>query len=346
MTAAVSIIVMALLYGWQRKLALMPLSLGVLWWVLYSAGFMLESADNTAIDPKSPIHFFDYVVLVGGPFVFFLGVLQAVLPGTASSSVGIITAFFGTVYLVSAAPATYYGFVYFYGLVNSREILDAWQLIMNLGGLLITVSWCFVMMLSVSYKKRPAVKRDTNYQLFDDKSIRVVSRKWPFTPGLARCLGIPFIVLFAVGWCFIVVAFIAVRDKSETFFYRKFDLYGAVIIGPLLFLAELLHAVCSGGASTIMGVFSSILGTLYTVFVGYLLFLYGESYYLDCFVSKYDCSPFHSSPYVNLIFAFFGGVASLFFWTVVLALRPFYSHHSERDQQSSLSIINSESPPS
>ena len=82
-----------------------------------------------------------------------------------------------------------------------------------------------------------------------------------------------FIVLSAIVWCFIVVAF-AVIDTNEALSFSEFSTYGAIIIGPLLFLAGLLHAGCSGGASTVMGVFSSILSTLYTVFVGSLVLLY------------------------------------------------------------------------
>ena len=43
---------MAYLYGWQRKLALVPLSLFVLGWLIYSAGFtwMLIKWDETPLN--------------------------------------------------------------------------------------------------------------------------------------------------------------------------------------------------------------------------------------------------------------------------------------------------------
>ena len=338
---------MKVLYGWQRKLALIPLSFLVLGWVLYSIGFILDLVDEAhLLDPKSPTLFSWYVLLIGGPFVYFLGVLQAVLPGTASSIVGIPTAFVSAVYLVSAGELTYVGVWYFTELVNGDGddvTFNARSFVAYLGALIITVSWCFVMMLSVSYKSLP--RRNDNYQPFDHTPDGRVSRRWHFTSIIARCLSIPFIILSAVGWCFITTAFVR-PDSNDLEFDSTFGTYGAVIIGPLLFLAGLLHAVCSGGASTIMGVFSSILNTLYTVFVGYLVFGFGELFYDICHIDKINCSVFHSSLDINWIYAFSGGVASLFFWTTVLALRPFYCHHSERvDQQSSDSIINSSNPP-
>ena len=210
-------------------------------------------------------------------------------------------------------------------------------MLLFVGALLITISWCFVSMLSVAYKSRP---RRNNYQLFDQPERRP-SLKCPFTPGVARCLTIPFLILTAIGWCVSVVGYMRTNYGEAR---GQFAEYGLLINGPLLFLAALLHAGCSGGASTIMGVFSSILSSLYTVLMGFLVFDFSEFIYIDCQFQHVNCSPLHSSLDINLILAFSGGVASLFLWTFVLLLWPFFRHHPEVGQGNS-AAINVANPP-
>ena len=72
-------------------------------------------------------------------------------------------------------------------------------------------------------------------------------------------------------------------DNDEQFLNGSFNesplaTYGAITVGPLLYLAALLHAGCWGGANTIMGVFSSILGTVHTVFIGFIVVAFGGGF--------------------------------------------------------------------
>ena len=103
---------MALLYGWQRKVALLPLTVLVLGWIIYSIGFIWLLVDDLKDEANTPLLFASYVLLTGGPFVYLLGVAQAVLPGTVSSIVGIPTAFLSSLYLVCAGSKTYGGLNY------------------------------------------------------------------------------------------------------------------------------------------------------------------------------------------------------------------------------------------
>ena len=329
---------MALLYGWQRKVALLPASLLVVGWVIFSIGFIwllvdLKDAANT------PVLFSSYVVLVGGPFVYVLGVAQAVLPGIASSIVGVPTAFVSSLYLVSAGFDTYGGA---YRSIFDKEpdkTVETKQVLMFVGALLITICWCFVMMLSVAYKSKP---RGNQYQVFDQPE-RHPSRKYPFTPGVARVLTIPFIILTAIGWCVAMVGFVR---TDVSFIIGQFAVYGLLINGPLLFLAALLHAGCFGGASTVMGVFSSILSSLYTMLMGFLVVILGQAIYSYCkFEPAANCSFLHSSININLILAFSGSVGSLFFWTFVILLWPFFQHHPQNSTQGGSAVINATNPP-
>ena len=350
---------MAVLYGWQRKLNLLPLSLVVLGWVVFSIGFIWELVDWPKDDgseivyiPRtSPLLFSQYLLLVGGPFVYLLGVAQAILPGIASSIVGIPTAFVSSTYLVAAGYHAYFGALYIKTVVeNDGVTLDTKEVLMFAGALFVAVCWCFVLMLSVSHKSKPK-RNQIGYDIFDQRHGQSRQKcRAPFTPGVARVLSIPFILLSLAGWCVYTVGI----ERLKTDEYRHIiDLsvaplakYGAVVVGPLLYLSSLLHAGCSGGASKVMGVFTSILSTVYTVFIGFLVIFFGKSIYslcqLESKLNKPNCSIDHSSLNINLIYIFAGGVGSIFLWTIVLALQPFYRDHSQGGHGDN--IINSSQP--
>ena len=326
---------MALLYGWQRKVALLPASLLVVGWVIFSIGFIWRLVDDFKDAANTPFLFSSYVVLVGGPFVYILGVAQAVLPGIASSIVGVPTAFVSSLYLVSAGYETYIGLYIIIWARERDETVETKPVLMFVGALLITICWCFVTMLSVAYKSKP---RRNQYQVFDQPERRP-SRKYPFTPGVARGLTIPFIILTGIGWCVAMVGFVRM---DVSFIGGRFAEYGLLINGPLLFLAALLHA---GGASTVMGVFSSILSSLYTVLMGYMVVILGQAIYGECKFEPVNCSFLHSSLNINWILAFSGSVGSLFFWTFVILLWPFFQHHPQNSTQGSSAIVNATNPP-
>ena len=352
---------MAVLYGWQRKLAMLPLNLFVLGWVVYSIGFvwvLVQWSDEYSSkyayggSRHSPLLYPFFVILVGGPFVYLLGVAQAILPGIASSIVGIPTAFVSTIFLVSAGAIAYDGGAYINKIVTDHVSADTKKVLMFIGAMFVSICWCFVMMLSTSYKSKP--KQRNHYELFDQTN-RSPSQKCraPFTPGVARGLSIPFTILCGVGWCVYMVG--TDRWNSDHLLIEDLDppllrlsMYGTMVVGPLLLLAALLHAGCSGGASTVMGVFTSILSTVYVVLMGFMVTHFGEAFYTICQVEVdghklLNCSFLHSSLDINLIYIFAGGVGSLFFWTFVLALWPFYRHRPQHGQDSN--VINYSSSP-
>ena len=363
---------MAFLYGWQRKLALLPLSLFMLGWLIYLAGFVWrlikwsdENTQNSTLIPfiasrNDPLVFPYYAVLVGGPFVFLFGLLHTVLPGVASSILGFISALVNNVFFVSVGWVIYYWGLYLKSTVdNNLSVHEDIKAVLMFGGALLSIlSWCTAMILSVSYsyKKKPdpfnydsLVSPNSNSLSQGSDQRRII----PFIPGVAQIFSILFVILSAVGWC----VFVAGADKlpkvqSNTTFL-DFSIYGGIIVGPLLFLAALLHAGCSRSASIVMGIFTAILHTIYIIFMGYIVTEFGRYIYFSC--QEYqstnsglpsNCSLLHSSIDINVIYIFSGGSGSLFFWSIVLALWPFYRQHpSSTDTDSdSMAVINSTGP--
>lgn len=346
---------MALL-GWQRKLSLLSVSLFLMSWAVYSVGFCwrlarwrqdLNSTGSNVIivstAQSDPLNFPYFVVLVVGPFVFCLGLLHTVLPSIASSIVGLAAALVSTLFSVSNGWVVYSGALYLKLFSDSNVDIDLKDFLMFCGALAAAINWCVVTMFSISYdySRRPNTYGLSNYnEIFSDTRERSQVRKIPFTPGLARIFSVPFIILSAVGWC----VFVAGADKlpnlsllnpayptSQSLFDLSF--YGSMVVGPLLFLAALLHAGCLRGASTVMGVFTAILQTVYVVFMGFITTELGRYVYFSCQKSpslSLDCSLHRrNSPTlnVNVIYTLAGGVGSLFFWSIVVALWPFFRKH-------------------
>ena len=349
---------MALLFGWQRKLSLVPLCLFLLGWLVCSVGFIWKLVEwnqdlsrNSTFNPipvsrSNPLNFPYYIILVGGPFVFLFGLLHTILPSIASSIVGMVSAFVSTIFFVSVGWAVYCGGLDIILVANSKlnvSVIDVKTALIFGGAIFAILCWCFVMMLSTSYnyKKTPNTFGLPNYnEIFNaDRQEPSPLRKIPFTPGVARILSVPFIILSIVGWCVYVVGLDRLpklesqnphymHNSSQSYFYLSF--YGSVVVGPLLYLSALLHAGCGGGASTVMGVFTCILHTLYIIFIGYSVTEFGRFIYSTCQDSSLplvNCSVLPSTVDVNIIYVFVGGSGCLLFWTFVLALWPFYRGH-------------------
>lgn len=366
---------MAYLYGWQRKLALLFLSLFMLGWLIYSAGFVWklikwpdENTQNSTLMPVVTLRndllvFPYYVILVGGPFVFLFGLLHTIFPSIASSILGFISALVSNVFFVSVGWVIYYWGLYLKSTVDNNLDVDIKAVLMFGGALFSILSWCAVMMLSVSYsykRKHDSFNYDSlvnhNYDSLSQLQGSNRSRNVPFTPCVARIFSIPFIILSAVGWC----VFVAGADKlpkvqSNTAFL-DFSIYGSMVIGPLLFLAALLHAGCLRSASVVMGIFTSVLHTIYIIFMGYIVTEFGRYIYFSC--QEYqstisglspNCSFLDSSIDIDIIYVFSGSVGSLFFWSIALALWPFYRQHPSStdsvDSDSTAAVINGSTQP-
>jgi hypothetical protein len=86
-----------------------------------------------------------------------------------------------------------------------------------------------------------------------------------------------------------------------------------------MYVAAILHAGCTGKASTLMGVISSILNTFFVVGMGSSVTAQGKYLYR----TQHDEYPDHDLIHSSCLMLG-GGVVCLIFWTVVLVLWPFY----------------------
>ena len=313
----------------------MPLGLFVLGWLVYSVGFIwsLISSEKATIDPSEdptdPTYFPNYIVLIGGPAIYVSGVLHAMLSGIGSALLGILVAFFNVLYFSSVSWIAYDRGLNVSSLTNGSSSTQpvksdansqAW--FMFEGTLFALICWYILVILSVFYKNPE--DHNTNLRRSQDCLFTFTrathNSKRPF-PGAARLLSVPFLILSLIGWCLFVVGYHQwnVDHEENTKVVIVFNdhtnpvVVAVLIVGPLLYLASLLHVGCSGRAST-MGMFTAVLHVLYVVSSGFII-----THLIRLKISSKLSTTEHSVDYM------LGGcVASLLFWTLVYALRPFY----------------------
>lgn len=331
------------LYGWQRKLALVPLGLFMVGWLVFAVGLIWRLIVDTNVDihdrdPSDSFNYPYYVTLVGGPVIYLLGALHAILPGVASAVVWTVVAFTSTVYFASASWVMYDS-----GLNSTSDGTGSSPLynqvtLMFEGTLFSIICWNLVLILTIFYKNASQRQRNRN---------RI--RKGLF-PGMARCLSIPLLALSVAGWCLFVVGYHLMdysQDSSTVFDERSKPVVIAVFItGPFLFLASLLHAGFAGESSFVMGVFLATAHKFYVMTMGFVIV------HLSHYIMKIGLSKdVNADSYLYYMLG--GALASLFFWTGVHALWPFYQvssnpeeptgdHHRRRG----LSIQTESLPPS
>lgn len=351
------------LYGWQRRLALVPLGFFVLGWFVYSVGLIwslisAEKATNNRPalqdDPSDPTHFPFYIALIGAPAIYVLGVLHAMLSGVAGALLGILIAFLSVFYFSSVSWIAYDR-----GLnvsltnesttpsVSSDANRQAWM--MFEGTLFTLICWCTVLILAVFYKNpddsmfNAVNPRHTQDCLTTCRRARATrsGNKRPF-PGAARLLSVPFLILSVIGWCVFVDGYHqwnSDRESGSSVFddHTNPVVISMLIIGPLLYLASLLHAGCSGRAGT-MGVFTAFLHVLYVVSSGFII-----THLIRLNISNNSTAT--TKRYVDYMLG--GCVASLLFWTAVYALRPFYQDFRPHESRVRGNVRNlSEAPES
>ena len=317
-----------------RPLTVLPLCFFMVGWGLFVAGFgwLLSSSQSgdmpityyyTTTSRTDPSLYPFYVTLVGGPFIALAGSLHALVTIPILSLIlGLIAVKLSVIYFVSAGTVailcsynitssfhpTYYPKEYG-SSANVKVVL------MLSGTLTQGVCWCIVLMLSVFYKYRPFHEPGVAH------SPSTHRRRWPFTPGLGRVLCIPCVILSAIGWC------VYTGGVYNLFLRDMFYMMPAFIIPPLAYLTALLHAGCSEGASTVMGVFTAILNMLFLSFMGERLIYNAinlRSEECENIGENYDLH--HNECYYDRLILG-GGVLCLFFWGCVLALWPFYRNH-------------------
>ena len=318
---------MPVLYGWQRKLALLPLAFFMVGWLLYAIGFIWtlvewpegQVKNNEYPSRDSSLNFPYYVSLVVAPIVYFFGVLFTVLPGVASGIVGIIVSFLSTFFFVSAGWTVYESGRRLTYLEQNEAKLDLKLLFVFVGSLLEHMCWCLTLLLSVFYKyKKPAPdqleflpvddeNRQSRFQLLCFKFslrnenpamkvwsclkqcvLKCQSKEIPFTPGIGRLICVPFIMFSITGWCVFVIGFHRLFLNSDPESTYPFSFSASLIVSPLLFLSALLHAAFPGGTGKVMGELAAFLYIPFVTFIGYILMDTGKYLHNLCSEMKED----------------------------------------------------------
>lgn len=314
---------MALISPGRKLILVGAVCVLVVGWLLYLIGFCWElfvwtgevdkskeSPGAAAMSRSNSSLFPYYISLVGVPFLCTFEVLHALLPGVASCIFGSISAFVSTIYFMSVGDVAFRGGANITTTLYERsqfpypDISVSPRVTLRFSGVIIEgLSWVIVLMVSPFYKYRSA---EYVYHHV----------KWPLSLGYVRITSVACIALSAIGWCVYIVG-----DHSLDSYKLMRGLYsvseaGTFFVPPLLFVAALLHALCVGHASSVIGAFVSILHMLFTVFMGTVVIKYSLAIheYPGCFQD--NCIA------VKQILG--GSVASLFFWILSLSLRPFY----------------------
>lgn len=338
----------ALLYGWQRRVALVPLTFCMISWIVYTIGFVLKM--NSSSQHNS---FSLYIILTGSPVVYLLGMLHAILPGIFSAYLWIPLSVASIVCSTSAGWMVYVTVPWPDSTCrapnNVTEIQEDlskhanYVHLMFTGTLLGVVSWGVVLLLSVFYQTR-STEEGHNYNEFPMKQ----GRSLPFfTPGKARLLSIPLIALSFLGWCVFLVGFLLTYRMSDSGVLKPDDVYRYLydlhscglssvvvlfLIVPLLCVASLLHAGSLGDTGSIAAVFEAMLGTPFVVFMGFIVVQLSD--YLN---SNHDVT--HAIGDTNFYLMLAGGGVSLLLWAFVVALWPFYGKYKHlRDGQNVVNV--------
>ena len=217
-----------------------------------------RSANGRYISKTDPDLTPFYAVLVGGPFVLLLGLLHAAPPGLSSAIVGAISAFPSSIFVVCTSIVSA-DCVWHIALIRYNDRMDIpapklhpTMIILLIGTLILGLSWLTVMLCSLFYNYQSEYWIQVPHQ-------NATQSRSPFGPGKARGESVPAIIVSAICWLVIVVQLPVGK-------WFPFD--GIILVGPLLHLAMLLHAGCFGGASTVSGIFASVLSMMYMAFVG------------------------------------------------------------------------------
>ena len=304
-----------------KKLAIPAFVLFAVGWIVFTVGFGLllnELATDTFFNPSNPFYVPYYFTLAGGPFVIVFGLIHTALPSNlAGAIIGAISTILNNIYFV------FVGYVVSYG-----HFLIQWQLIatnfnlMFAGVILLAVSWSFLQILLVFFKKSSQTQRKNLWALIKDiftgnhKGQHHLTRT---STAAIRLLSIPTIAFSFIGWGVylggirnIVQALTTGGNTNFIALFNNFPFWGSVTIIPFGFLVALLQAGTSG-SETVLGSLLSILNSFIIVCVGYVVTSIGIIFVIQDNLG---------SGLLDNVFG--GGIVFLFFWTATLTLSRFY----------------------
>lgn len=322
-------------YGPYRKLVLLPVVTFALGWLTYLSGFIILMYNEDHSSPVANLdHVPHYVVTTCGPFLVVLAVLHAaVLPSFISALLG----FFGAILsVINFSCAGYVLYSSGLSIFESGEEanIDIKFMLIFVGCILTGVSWTFILMLwnCFTYKRLSNSHINDDYVIDEEGNMATppeVPKDPPLLAGVARKVAIVFLVLQTGCWCFFISGVdaevhngtLVEKDGFEELSLH-FSTWIASTVGALLIIAAVMHAGATGGASTAMGVFTSLLSMLFLTCMGYIVNDHAASVYQECYGTTLRC--FISEIPKYILYQLCGGLGTCVLWACVLALWPFY----------------------
>ena len=290
-------------------------------WCLYTAGLRLAiREDRNLLSPFHPLLLPYYPTVAGGQLVVALILLPVGLPlnsrHAARSAIAILSTCLNVLYFACVG----------YAMIASRfeRLSVADNITMFIGTLLMTASWNFVQISTAVHEPPP---KKNLWCTFNPSSGKTQYNSWRYIvcTEKIRFLSSLCVILSALGW---MLSLGGIHNAVASVDGHWSMEWIATYVPPLLYLAALLHAGCSGRTSHMMHVASSFLGIFFVTSMGYMVISGGEF--------LYSYPPVGNSTQLLLI----GGTASLFFWTIVVVLWPYYHSTSDYNHATKHSISN------
>ena len=309
---------------------------------------------------KNPVLFSHYFALAGGQFVAVLFLVHAALPlNSASYVVGVLSFILNVIYFVSVGylinwsvtgvriyedristlqDSPYSSYSPYSessseALRRARLYLHATRCVLA-GTIIMAISWGIIQLLTFFYK--PPQNKTDLWQV-----VREFSRNLSTSTSQAKAklgelirLGtIPLLILSAIGWAVCTAGLYRFSDSINSLSSRStttyqteynFGTWATFFITPLLYFAALFHAGCSGGASTMSGVFAAIFNVFFVLNMGSTVVTFCIwKYTLD----QESISSFSEETLQiihNIELGLGGGIVCLLFWTIVHTAWLFY----------------------
>ena len=286
-------------HGVARKVAVLFAALSGIGWVACVVGCVadLVAGANPTSEPY-------YAAIVVGIMVYVGAVIQAALWRCWSAIAGTVTALLSVMYLAATGFVLLYKGTYIlHWRYPGEMVVTHYDYLMFIGGLVSCFFWAFVLMLWPFYSNPP---QDGNRDATRAKMFK----------GVARKMAILFILLSVAGW---IVVFVGLGLCH----WADYLYWSMALMGPLTYIAALIHAWPWKGVSKAMGATAAFLSVVYITALGSITVSVGmQIYWIDHKESAWHWNNVPS--WMKL--QFLGGIILCFFWAIVLMLWPWYSH--------------------
>ena len=301
---------------------------------------------------SNPVLFSHYFALAGGQFVAVLFLIHAALPlNTASYVVGVLSSIMNIIYFVSVgylinwsvtgvriyedtiSTLQEYPYSSSESLRRARLYLHAIRCVLA-GTIIMAISWGIIQLLTFFYK--PPQNKTDLWQVVREFSRNLstsTSQVKAKLGELIRLGTIPLLILSTIGWAVCAAGLYRFSDSISSLSSRStsttyqteynFGTWATFFVTPLLYFAALFHAGCSGGASTMSGVFAAIFNVFFVLNMGSTVVTFCVwKYTLD----QESFSSFSDLEEIihNIDLGLGGGIVCLLFWTIVHTAWLFY----------------------